>query len=65
MPKFSHEPAVYTGALTAVLDCAILFGLHLSDKQEAGLIVAVTAVSAIFVRARVTPAVLSDTGEHV
>ncbi len=61
----SREPVAYTAALTAVLDCAILFGLHLSDKQEAGIIVAVTAVMAIFTRGKVTPAATADTAEHI
>jgi hypothetical protein len=57
---FGREPALWAGALKAVLLCAVLFGLAVSDAQMAGIIFAAEAVMALFVRAQVTPLVGGD-----
>ena len=54
---FKREPALWLGALQATLSVGVLFGLHLSDAQSAGILAASAAVLALVTRSQVTPAV--------
>lgn len=50
------EPVRLAAALRALLVAAVAFGLDVTEEQIVALVVAVEVVSALFVRARVTPA---------
>jgi len=50
-----QEPAVLSGAILAVLNAAVLFGLSLTVDQLAAINVALVAVLTVFTRKNVTP----------
>lgn len=49
------EPALLIGAVQALIALAVSFGLNLSPAQVGTVLAAVTAVSAVLVRQRVSP----------
>ena len=53
--RISNEPVLVTTLVGAVLDLAIVFGAPVTNEQKTAIVVAVTAVLAIFVRQQVTP----------
>lgn len=52
---FNTEPVVLTAAVRAVILAVIAFGLNISAEQVAAVMLAVEAVLAVVVRAKVTP----------
>lgn len=52
----NREPVVILALVAAVLNCAILFGLDITDEQTAAIIVVVDALLALVARSKVTPA---------
>ena len=50
-----QEPAVLSGAILAVLNAAVLFGLSLTVDQLAAINVAFVAVLTVFTRKNVSP----------
>ena len=59
--KFTTEPSAWIGAIRAVLICAVLFGLHLSDVQIAGIVVALELIGGLIVRQSTTTNQALDT----
>ena len=53
--KFSTEPALWIEVVRTGLVMAILFGLHLTDQQLAGIMVFLGALALVIVRQSVTP----------
>jgi hypothetical protein len=52
---FNREPALFLGAIHAIIALAIGFGLDVTIEQFALIEVAVAAVVSFIVRSRVTP----------
>lgn len=52
---FNREPALFLGAIHALIALAIGFGLNITIEQFALIEVAVAAVVSFIVRSRVTP----------
>lgn len=52
---FNREPALFLGAIHAIIALAIGFGLNITIEQFALIEVAVAAVVSFIVRSRVTP----------
>ena len=52
---FNREPALFLGAIHALIALAIGFGLNITIAQFALIEVAVAAVVSFIVRSRVTP----------
>lgn len=52
---FNREPALFLGAIHAIIALAIGFGLSITTEQFALIEVAVAAVVSFIVRSRVTP----------
>lgn len=50
-----HEPAMLTALAQAVIAVAVSFGLGLSNEQVGALLALSAAVSAVFLRQRVSP----------
>ena len=56
LERIKNEPALVGGAVTALLNAAVLLGwVNLNVEQITGINVALAAVLALFVRASVTP----------
>ena len=57
MPTWiSHEPAVWAGAISAILEALVASGvLQLSPEAQTAIALAIPAVAAIIVRANVVP----------
>lgn len=53
--RFTTEPALWIEVVRTGLVMAILFGLHLTDQQLAGIMVFLGAVALVLVRQSVTP----------
>lgn len=52
---FNREPALYMGALQALLALAVALGFDLSPDQTAALLGAAAAVFALVTRSQVSP----------
>ena len=52
---FNREPALFLGAIHAIIALAIGFGLDITIEQFALIEVAVAAIVSFVVRAKVTP----------
>ena len=52
---FGREPALVAGAVMALVNLAVLFGVDLTADQIAGINTALAAVLAVVVRRAVTP----------
>ena len=64
MSKLKLEPAAISGALVAVINLLVLFGVvTLTPDQIAAVNAALVAVLAVFVRNRVTPVAKFDLGD--
>lgn len=55
MTVFGREPVVILAAVNAVVALIVGFGLDLSNDQQALIHAAVSALLALFARAKVTP----------
>jgi hypothetical protein len=53
--KLKDEPALAAAVLQAILAVAISFGLDLSAEQVGAIVALAAAISALFVRRRVSP----------
>jgi hypothetical protein len=53
--KVNNEPAVIVGLIQAGLALAVSFGLSLTVEQLGAIVAVVAAVSAVFLRQRVSP----------
>ena len=53
--RIRNEPALVSGAVTAVIALAMTFGLNLSTEQVGAILAVVAAVMAFVVRSKVTP----------
>ena len=60
MNRIRNEPALVSGAVTAVIALAMTFGLNLSTEQVGAILAVVAAGLAFVVRAQVTPTVKTD-----
>lgn len=50
-----REPALFAALINAIIACAIVFGLNLTEAQVAAIVVVANAILAIVVRSAVTP----------
>lgn len=56
LQRIAREHAVVSELVRAILLCAVVFGLPLTEEQTAAVLLVVGTVMALIVRARVTPA---------
>lgn len=65
MRLLRSEPVMVTSALKAVLVCAVAFGAHISDGQQAALVGVAGAILALGAAARqaVTPLARKEDGD--
>lgn len=54
--RIRREPALVTGAASAIIALLVAFGLNLTGEQTGAIMALVTAVLAFVTRAKVTPA---------
>lgn len=52
---FGREPALFLGAVAAIITLAVGFGLHLSGEQVSLINLAVVAVTSFATRSQVAP----------
>jgi urea transporter len=58
--SFSREPALYLGALQAIVGLVIVFGVHITSEQAGAIMAVAAAVAAIIVRQNVYAPVDKD-----
>lgn len=54
--RIRREPALVTGAVSALIALGVAFGLELSGEQTGAIMAVVTAALGFVTRAKVTPA---------
>ncbi|MEV8373022.1 hypothetical protein AB0P21_09810 [Kribbella sp. NPDC056861] len=52
---WKREPALFLGAVQAVVALAVAFGLHLSTVQTGSILAVTAAILALITRSQVTP----------
>lgn len=55
LDRIRREPALVTGAVSALIALGVAFGLDLSGEQTGAIMAVVTAVLAFVTRSQVTP----------
>ncbi len=53
--RIQDEPVLATTLVGAAISLAVVFGAPISDDQKTAIVVAVTALLAIFARSKVSP----------